>query len=302
MSKDDKYDMLISVLGWEDRFIKGAKNTIDKYDFERILLFKYCHYEEFTNANFNKLKHYCRDEIDLNIVEFKDDIPVNKWNQIRQYFVDNNLIYKRVLLDITTMPRDVIWTVLYFLLLKKNDKTTIDFIYHKPKKYSKTWLTKVPGEPRMLFKHSGITKLGLPTALLILTGFDIERVKQLVYKYEPKVIILGIQTGKQYGNNERNIKLNNQLIEIFKDYSNIEKFNIDAYSHNNGLEDIEDAIISLNNEYNIIAASFGPKPSAISLYKCFKNNENMALTYVPSKNISKNYSKGFKNSLFGNVI
>ncbi len=49
---------------------------------------------------------------------------------------------------------------------------------------------------------TGQTKLGLPTALLIITGFDLQRTGQLVQYFEPKKTILAIQTGEQYQNDD----------------------------------------------------------------------------------------------------
>jgi len=46
------------------------------------------------------------------------------------------------------------------------------------------WLSRDPGKPRFVFKMSGLTKLGQPTALVILTGFDVQRTEQLIRFFE----------------------------------------------------------------------------------------------------------------------
>ena len=102
-------------------------------------------------------------------------------------------------------------------------KEIFPFIFYNPKSGSSavsyTHLDvykRQPETPRLLFKHSGIIELGLPTYLIIITGYDPERTRQVLGYYEPQKVFLVIQTGNQLNNNIKNTKeLHLSLIHIF---------------------------------------------------------------------------------------
>jgi hypothetical protein len=73
--------------------------------------------------------------------------------------------------------------------------------------------------------------------------------------------------------------------------SDITSMEIDFYGEDFG-EDAINSVISSLSDYNIIISSFGPKPSAIGVYKAYQKHKEVALCYVPCKEYNKDYCKG----------
>lgn len=287
-----KYNRFITVLGWEDRFFEGVKTSIDKFEIELISLIYYKECEELTETSKIKLVNLCKEkEVEVEFLEVNYSNPIDKWMELDKYVKDFKEV-NNVLLDITTMPRDTIWSFLFFLTSNNID---IDYIYYSPKEYNKNWLSKEPGKPRLLLKHSGITKLGNQTALIIITGFESERAKQLINFFEPKLTVLGFQIGNQFENEKRN----REVLNSVKGYTELKSFDIDAYSEGSGYDKIMEEIEKLN-DYNIVLTSLGPKPTAISMYRIVKERPEIALAYVPSKQFNDKYSTGIGDYIHNN--
>jgi len=288
-----EYNTMIAVLGWEDRFFEGIKSDINSYSINRVMLLRYQECDDLTKNARNLIEKLCiANNIELDYLEISDLNPVQKWKVFDKHFSNLDNVGQNVLLEISTMPRDTIWSLLYFL---NPLDISIDYIYHSPKSYSSDWLTKEPGKPRLLFKHSGITRLGLPTALIILTGFEIERTKQLVHFFEPKLTYLGVQKGNQFDNEKRNAENH----ESIKGFTETKEFELDAYSEDNGYSSIKKQIDELKVDYNVIVASLGPKPTSLAMYRAFLDNPEIALAYVPAKEFNKEYSKGIDGKITG---
>lgn len=289
-----QYDILILVLGWEERFLLGLQKDLELYDITKIILLNFHVYESNTEDNKLKINKICKEKsIELNEVKLNYQDSIKSWKILSDCLAkissDN-----QILLDITTTPRETIWSTIYHL---RGSKKNLDFIYHKPEKYHKDWLTKEPAKPRLLLKHSGIHKLNYPTALLVITGFEYERAKQLIYFFEPKLTLIGVQQGDQFNNLTRNEELRKSL----KEFSNINEFEIDAYSSDFGFKILKDKISNIGEKYNVVLASLGPKLTSISTYNIILQNPEIALAYVPTKEFNLKYSLGIGEYLSGSV-
>ena len=199
-------------------------------------------------------------------------------------------------IDITTMPRDIIWTLLFFLNQRSNQ---VLIRYYQPKSYHDTWLSKEPYSPRLLLKHSGIIELGKPQCVVIITGFDGERTRQIVSKFEPQKVVLCVQKGEQYDNTHRNEVSLHESICKSVGVNDIYSVEMDCYGEDFGEAVICNVLSSLT-DHNVILASFGPNPSAIGVYKAYQHHTEVALCYVPCKEYNKDYCQGIGDLLVMN--
>jgi hypothetical protein len=78
-----------------------------------------------------------------------------------------------------------------------------------------------------------------------------------------------------------------------KGYLDCNIFYLDSYRNSHGYEEIKNIIEKNKDQFNIIATSLGPKPSAISLFKLAMEFNQIGLVYTPSKDFNKLYSSGF---------
>lgn len=288
------FDILITVASWEDRFRLGLDRVMTERTACKALIYFYGEYEDRTAENRKYAKGKWGESV--NIVETKITFsnPLETWNQLISDVgeVDRS----NILIDISTMPRD---TILNLLLLLDGKENTISYVYHKPESYSADWLSRDPGRPRLLFRQSGVTKLGCQTVLLVITGFDAERTEQLISTFEPKQTLLGIQIGAQFENARKNLEKHRGVPRGGS--SPVKVFEVDAYSHDHGMAAILNQIEPLIEEHNVILSSLGPKPSAIALYQARRRFPQIALAYTPSNDFNVNYSKGIGSSLWGEL-
>ncbi|MGE0090793.1 MAG: hypothetical protein AB7S50_15075 [Bacteroidales bacterium] len=285
---------MITTASWEPRFLLGFIRLVEDYSFEFVLMYYFSDYSNVSLENRNKVKSICnKKNIPIKEIELNQDL--NSWISIFNSLGDSKLKDKEILVDISTMPRETIWIVFHIL---QNFTSRIQYIYNKPEGYSNEWLSRDPGKPRLVYKLSGIAELGKPTTLVVITGFDIDRVNQLIYFFEPETTLLGIQIGSQFSN----LKLNSEKhIKEFTNTPGIKIFDVDAYSDDRGLNTIRKHLLDYVDNSNLIMSSLGPKLTAVSLFKIAQEFDNVALSYAPSNEFNIEYSRGIGDTLTGTI-
>ena len=98
-----------------------------------------------------------------------------------------------ILIDISTMPREIIW---YALWMVEQKTKSARYVYHSPKKYGTDWLSKDPRAPRFVYKLSGVALPSAKTALIVTVGYDPPRVRRLLNWCEPARSMVGVQSWK----------------------------------------------------------------------------------------------------------
>ena len=203
---------LITIASSEDRFRLGTERLIrQSYPPTAILMFYYREYGKRSLNNRNWVKTLCAAQsIRIHEVEVSFD-PLDAWlkytSTLRSYEFRTN----EVVLDFTTAPREAIWTLIYLIT---RAGVGVSYVYHTPEAYNPDCLSRDPGEPRFMFKMSGLQDIRKPTILIVMTGFDPDRTEQLVTFYEPKLTLLGIQTGQQYENTKLNIERHERVLNV----------------------------------------------------------------------------------------
>lgn len=289
---------LFTVLGWEQRFLSGTNDILKNNKINNVYLICFKDYLHMNNMNENlkAIEELMKEKnIELNILELEYEDSISNWKKLDAFFNSNNL--QEVIINITTFPRETIWTFLFFLRMSV---PSITYIYYKPESYDKSegGLTKNHKSPRLLFKHSGVFDIDKKLVIFIITGFDHNRTDLLIEYYEPSKIVYLSQKGEQFENMKRNCGICPKT--AFENIA-IDNVAIDSY-------DIEESfkilceLIDNHTDYNIIITSQGPKTSAISTYLAYLNNNNIALAYVPAREFSGEYSFGFDyKSVIGKI-
>ena len=280
-----EYNLLLTCSGWEDRFIEGLNNNISNHQVDRIVVFNINEFLGRTEKNRAVLhQRFVAHNITEMEVSLLDDVKT--WWALENFFKENEIEEKKLMVDITTMPRFLIWFLMHFIN-RHNNKA--NYIYYKPNKYEQcSWLTSEAEKPRLVFKHSGISLSDRPTILIIQTGFDIERVYQMIYSYEPKKVFLGAQVGDQFDNMSNNLKKHKEHLQ----FQEIEYFEMDAFNSPYGNDEIKEIIEKNHDSHNIILSSFGPKPSAVAMFNLSMEFPNVGLSYVIVKSYNDSYSHG----------
>ena len=287
-------EIYICCVSWEDRFIQSLQHNIEIKDWQEIITYVVYEFKELINDHSGRcnslLKPYKDKEVHSEIVvSSKDDIDT--WKKLSSGL---SLVKEgnKVVLDISTMPRYLIWASLHFL---EKCGANVELSYCSPTSYSDgdVPLTREPLEPRLILKHSGIFLPERPTVLIVQAGFDYDRLIQLILTYEPEKVVLAVQEGNQFNNNARHQNESDKKIRFEKlGYSNFEEIPIDAFSDDHGFSVLECMINNLKDMKNIILASMGPKIMAGVMYKLNKKYPDVGLVDVPVGQYNREYSKG----------
>lgn len=292
-------NILMIYPSWEERSVLGFERDIEASNIDELILFE--------NANpinsdkiapvVSKIEEICKDrQITCKKVSLDFGRP-SIWGVIKELVSQINSD-GNVRLDICTMSRNLIWALMFFL---KERVGKVDIVYHQPNKYSNEWLSRDAELPRLLYKHSGIVSIEKKTLLVIITGFDVERTKQLVYFYNPSKVVLLIQKPNRLDDSERNTaELHSD--ECIKMGVKTDVELIDCYGEDWGYEETEKVIAENLGNYNIVVSSLGPKLSAISVYRTFLNHPEIALTYIPCREYNENYCEGIGDSYKSEII
>jgi hypothetical protein len=285
---------IITVASWEERFILGIERSISKYRPSQILMFFADKYAEWTASNREKTVHLAKTS-GINIVpcELPVDDARKNWEIIREKVLDSDCAGEHVVLDLTTMPREIIWELLWFLDLRGSKS---QYVYYRPASYHDEWLTRDPQKPRLVFKLSGESKLGVKTALVVLAGYDSERISHLKNYFEPSAMLLGLQAGSSDAKNDERMR---EHLKRFGDDVGTHLFDLNAFSLDHGQSAIESELQQLAQDYNIIMSSLGPKTTAIALYRIHRKNRKIGLAYAPSREFNREYSLGIGSALEG---
>jgi len=286
-------DTIITVASWEPRFLQGMKKNMEKNpSVKTIVIFYFNDYFKWSRESILTLEKISNTKginCSKELLSFAN--PAKNWNTLKERISDFSND-SSILIDFTTMPRSIIWYLLFFL---HHREFKLNYIYHKAGSYNSEWLSRNPDRPRLLYKLSGITHLGRPTLLMIFTGYDPERVEHLISHFEPSLVKLVIQNSDEFENK----KYLEKYQVMYKGHDNLQIDGFNSFEIDATIKKIDESISDYESSHNIIITSLGPKTSALSLFRYVLKHPDIGLCYVPAKEFNKEYSKGMGESIEG---
>ncbi len=285
---------LIAFGSWEQRFSLGIERDLRSTECESVVVFYYDGYAERTEAERQAMRRFCALRgVEVFEVEIRSDSFCAGWMKIFACIDERVTVGDDVTVDISTMPRDIIWSV-FWMLERKG--VSVKYVYHSPAEYGDDWLSRDPRPPRMIYKLSGGVLPSDPTALLLILGYDIQRAKRLIRWYAPKRIIVGMQVGDRFKRNQDLMR--RQLGELKQDHD-VSDFGLDAYAEDRGRGAINKAIRDVSEHENVIMSSLGPKLTSVAIYEVQREFPRFGLAYTPANEFSNDYSIGIGHPYAG---
>ena len=200
---------------------------------------------------------------------------------------------KAITIDVTTFNREAL-LVLMALLRNNCALARIRVLYVSPIRHGK-WLSRGFREVRSVIGFPGVQRARRSTMLVVLSGFEPDRVKKLIEEHEPRIVLLGFgdpPTERHFL--ERNIE--EQKTVLAK--QDVERFRFPANNIKKCHQSCMKLLRSHLSDYNIILAPMSTKLSTLGAYLTAEANPEIQLTYcVPGEYNVENYSKG-TNLLF----
>ena len=276
-----KYGSYITFCSWEDRFLDTVKHDINANNFEKIIVFYYGngHYPDKQKQNRDAIKSEYENTTFIALLFGRD---IDNWKEFnKNIFLKEKFSADKILINVSTMPRNIIYYVLHFLdkLKLEYEITYYNAISHSAK------LTQNPLTPYLILQHSGIFELNKQTILIACVGYDEKRILQLYNYFEPKKCILLTE--------QKHRSMVEGLDEFsFAAISKKEIIVIDSFENGNIYKQLTKIYQSEEGQFNIILCSLGPKISAVELYRFQKEHEECGLVYIASKDYAEDYSTG----------
>lgn len=289
-------DLLLGFASWEDRFQLGMARDLDRFKkVRRVLVFYFGSYAERTEEGRDDLGRKCAMlgiRCDSCILDVED--PATNWQEVVKVIEEAVLECGRIIVDISTMPREVIWYIFWYV---SQSNTEGRYIYHTPRDYG-TWASRDPRTPRLVYKLSGLSLPSNDTVVLVTLGYDIQRAIRLFSWYEPTEVIVGVQQGSRFKRNRELMENHMKLLEVEYGCS---VFQLDAFGDDRGEEAIRRALSQVPQDRNILMSSLGPKLSSVSFFKIQQSNPMCGLVYTPATEYNEDYSVGIRESYVGRI-
>lgn len=282
----NKFDVLICSSSFENR-CKIIPSIIQN-QVKNIMI---CHYEDNyqkANENFSELLSYFKSPVK---VVFEKNNPLMNIDNISNALHNiqiNKKLTKRVLVDITTLTREMIFILIYFF---KNvppvNKNKVTFVYNPAEKYSidkenisDKWLSKGVRDIRSVLGYSGLFVPDKKLALILLVGFEQERAKKIIDTFEPSIVYLGYASIEGAITKELQ-EINKKVFEELKNILTIDivQFEFSCKTPHETEEKVTEIIKSIKKEYNVVISGLNNKISSIGVAFAALENPEVQICY-----------------------
>lgn len=206
---------------------------------------------------------------------------------------------EKIVVDISTFTHEVLLILIKAIFVSKNYLKKVLFLYNGAERYS-NWLSKGCKDIRNVVGYPGYWNPAYKYHLIVLSGFEQERITGLVEMLEPDSLSLGVCSDSTSDNhNETILQYRKRFddwarnLQVLKKY---EKFNFSCINIEETIRNIE-KIINSNSKMNYILAPLNTKLSTVAAGIVALKNETVQLCYpipeaynveyaVPSENVT----------------
>ncbi|MFT9497273.1 hypothetical protein, partial [Anaerosolibacter sp.] len=250
-------------------------------------------------------------DIIIEVKNIKYNDPIFTFVSMRDLISDefHSNDYNNILIDITAFTHEHLLMILKIVSEYKQSNMNIQFCYASAKNYGvdlenyeDMWLTKGISDIRSIIGYPGFSDPTKRNHLMIIMGFEKERVTKVIEKFEYDEITLCI--GSEHASVSKEMFLINQKIcdSIIDNSPSVHKYMI-------SLTDIEDAKNQLEaylrqkSEFNNVIIPMNNKISTIAAGLLAIENKDIQICYVSADEYNQdNYSKaGEKFYLFSQI-
>lgn len=284
----------------------GAQQVLSEQSFSSIMCFWFEEFNHRTKENRRLLRKESRgaqfEEVSLPMYNDRDAKGGRKtpayavvWKHVRQVIDRLRMTNDRFVLDISTMPRELLWIALDLL---SDAGLPGRIVYHRALQHG-DWCGTEPGRPHIVPKLGGLAVLDFPTHLLVVSGYDGDRSEQFLSSFEPRRSVILYQEFPNGVNEENREKNEGRHRARFGNRgSSVDLRGINCYESDWGFSQIFETAKELSSSANLILASLGPKTSAVALYQVHRKLEASSLVYAPCRDYNERYSSGLRESLW----
>lgn len=288
-------DIFIFAASFEERGATIANRLDKNYKCKNCIVY-YNEDNQYYEENLNTIKEQMTSRTLNPIKEIKGNhrdtkIKYSSMIELAEYCRQNKgQSVTNVVIDITGFTKIDLIVLLDFLTAYVDD-LNVKLLYVSPEEHG-DWLSKghstICNIPGFCGNHDVLKK----TALIVLSGFEKERAKNLIEEYEPHEVYLGFSSpGVQPEFELKNKELQSELLN----YPNVTSFDFSAKEMSTCYESIRRLVDEIIDDYNIVIAPLCTKLSAVACFKVAKDYPDIQLVYCfPQEYNYVSYSYGSK--------
>ena len=224
------------------------------------------------------------------IIETSISNPLNIVSSIHRYISGNSVDIedKTITIDISTLPRQELFIILRYIRMQ-NIGGKIRILYTRPKKYG-NWLSYGLKEVVAIPSFGGTQIPGRKKLLIILSGFEWERMFRLWEEHEPSktIVVIGDPpTNKHF------LAINKIKTSLMLSRANVAEKKASANNPFKFYSSMEKILMEYKKEYNIFISPMNTKIQAVGLFLLFEKYNWFQITLaIPNDYNVDGYSVG----------
>ncbi len=224
-----------------------------------VLSFYAAEFSTQTKENRTKFSSHYADNVTFS--KFEHSLPTSLADALVNFFnSEEKMQGKSVYIDISTFPRESLLIILKFFHIYRENFHKINFVYRAAN--AENNLSKVIVDIRSILGFMGDNDPNKPLHLIVLSGFEFERAKNIIDSLEPNVISIGygsISESTSKVSHQRNCDFTKKLRAYYSDE------NIQVFDHSLvNPENTKIKILNIVNEYSEYNTTIVPLNNKLS--------------------------------------
>lgn len=293
-------DYWITCLSFESRCLTPI-GSIPQNKIKEVIAFRANEFREHSESHSIEFQRKYSDS--LLEVGFLHSDPKTFADSLTQSLPPRALSNKKVVIDISTFPRESLLILLRYIDIYKDLGSTnqIQLLYRTAKVSDS--LSSGLLEVRTVLGYMGNASTRKQTHLIVLTGFEIERAKQIISELEPQFITIG-HGGEDSSITPELYNRNCQFVEELTSY--LPAQTVETFEHSLRDPDITKReileVVGRRPNCNTIVAPLNTKISTVGAGLAAIDNREIQLCYAQMAEYSLTYSEPLDEVLLYNLI
>jgi len=246
-------------------------------------------------------------QVQYNEIDLYYDRPVDTFTEMKKFVLSYLNEYKNVYVDITSFTHEHLLMLTSLILEYKTDETVIEILYNKAVNYSadsdefeNKWLTRGVRSIRSIIGYPGYFDPMKKNHLIIIVGFEVERIKKVIEEFEYDLITLCIGS-KHASINEELYEINKKCLnEICEARTDLRIKELSLVDFDETRNILESYINCTSEKYNHVILPLNNKISTLATGVLAYSNKTVQLSYTTADEYNvDNYSTPSEEILIG---
>ncbi|WP_313659393.1 hypothetical protein [Acinetobacter variabilis] len=270
-----KIDYFLTCVSYEDRCLTPV-NFLESERVKNFLLFHVKEYNEYTYINKRYFKNKFQNLIEC---ELSASNPIKCADNLMKIFSENFIKDSNIVIDISTFTRESLMIIIKFLSINKEKFRKI-YLFYRAAEVSGE-LSSMITQIRSVLGYMGQINDSNPIHLILLSGFEYHRAKEMIETIQPDFLSIGYGELKYSISDtlhQKNIEFTNELILSCSAQANLNKFTHSLISITSIKEQIR-KIIENYPDHSFVIAPLSNKISTVGAAMAAIENPKLQICY-----------------------